>query len=72
MIVNPYDLKVYLETKNQKRLIDAVGCPLSGAIAYALASSSGKPVVINRHLVGQDQKSVQVEYTLLGQRSEPA
>jgi hypothetical protein len=69
---NPYDLDVYLKANNQNRMIDVIGCPLSGAIAYALANSSNKAVIINRHLIGQDKKSIQFEYTLLGQRSASA
>jgi hypothetical protein len=68
VVENPYDLQVYLKAKHHNRLIDIVGFPLSGAIA--LASSSGKPVIINRHLISVDKKTVEVEYTLLGQRRE--
>jgi hypothetical protein len=70
IVENPYDLQVYLRAKHHNRLMDIVGFPLSGAIAYALASSAGKPVIINRHLISLDKKSVEFEYTLLGQRSE--
>jgi hypothetical protein len=70
VVENPYDLQVYLKAKNHNHLIDIVGFPLSGAIAYALASSSGKPVIINRHLINVDKKTVEFEYTLLGERSE--
>lgn len=68
-VENPYDLQVYLKNKNHNHVIDAVGFPLSGAIAYALASSSGKPVIINRHVISLNKKSVEFDYTLLGQRS---
>ncbi|MGD6934068.1 MAG: hypothetical protein ACQCN5_07680 [Candidatus Bathyarchaeia archaeon] len=71
-VENPYDLQVYLKANNQNRLIDAVGCPLAGAIAYALANSSGKPVIISQLSISQDKKTVHFEYTLLGQRSESA
>jgi len=69
---NPYDLNVYLKAKNQNRMIDVVGCPLSGAIAYALANSSNHAVIINRQVISDDKKSIEFEYTLLGQRSSSA
>jgi hypothetical protein len=65
----PYDLTVYLKAEKQNLLLDAAGFPLSGAIAYALANSSGKAVIINQHLLAKDKKTVHIEYTLLGQRS---
>jgi len=68
----PYDLDVYLKAKNQNRMIDVVGCPLSGAIAYALANSSNHAVIINRQVISDDKKSIEFEYTLLGQRSSSA
>ncbi len=72
ILEKPFDWQVYVKAKNQAALIDAFGFPLSGAIAYALANSSGKHVMINRHLISQDGKTVQFEYTLLGQRSVQA
>ncbi|XHH09188.1 MAG: hypothetical protein ACFCUE_00785 [Candidatus Bathyarchaeia archaeon] len=69
---NPYDLQVYLKSEKQNRLIDAAGSPLSGAIAYALANSSGKPVIVNQILIGEDKKTLHITYTLLGLRSELA
>ncbi len=71
VVEKPFDWKIYLNAKNQSSLIDAFGFPLSGAIAHVLANSLGAPVMITRHLVSLDRKTVQFEYTLIGKRSVP-
>jgi len=42
-----------------------VGCPLTSALASALAKTTGKPVSIEKHEVSKDGTTTQIEYLIL-------
>jgi hypothetical protein len=69
ILKKPFDKQIYLKAKNQAGLINMYGFPLSAALAYALAYSSGIPVMINRHLISQEGEIVVFEFNFLGSRS---
>lgn len=52
------------ETKKLPKTQEAVGCPLSSAIACALAKASGRPVTIEKELQNLDG-STRIQYRLL-------
>jgi hypothetical protein len=52
------------ETKKLPKTQEAVGCPLSSAIACALAKASGKPVTIEKEMQNLDG-STRIQYKLL-------
>jgi len=54
------------ETAKLKMVHVLVGCPLSSAIACALAKATGKPVVIESEKHGADRKTVEFSFSILG------
>jgi len=52
------------ETSKLKRTHEAVGCPLSSALACALAKATGKPVIIEKEETTPDQ-STTIRYIVL-------
>ena len=52
------------ETSKLKRTHEAVGCPLSSALACALAKATGKPVTIEKEETLPDE-TTQIQYTVL-------
>ncbi len=55
-----------LYSKEQKlKSVNTVGCPLTSAIACALAKTTGKSVTINKNNISPDLKTVEVWYQTL-------
>jgi hydroxymethylpyrimidine/phosphomethylpyrimidine kinase len=52
------------ETRKLERTHETVGCPLSSAIACALAKATGKPITIEKELQDPDG-STRIQYRLL-------
>jgi hypothetical protein len=52
------------ETKKLQKTHETVGCPLSSAIACALAKASGKPVTVEKEMQNLDG-STRIQYRLL-------
>lgn len=52
------------ETSNLKRAHETVGCPLSSALACALAKATGKPVIIHNEETAPDQTTT-IQYNIL-------
>ena len=52
------------ETGNLKRAHETVGCPLSSALACALAKATGKPVIIQNEETAPDQTTT-IQYNVL-------
>jgi hypothetical protein len=42
-----------------------IGCPLTSALASALAKTTGKPVMIENEQISEDGGTTQVEYLIL-------
>lgn len=56
------------ESTELSRLYDAVGCPISSAIACALTKAVGKPVIIENWQASKDGKTVETEYRILEEK----
>lgn len=52
------------ETRKLKRTHETVGCPLSSALACALAKVTGKPVTIEKEETTTDE-TTSIEYKIL-------
>jgi hypothetical protein len=53
------------ETANLLNLYFSLGCPVSSAIACALAKATGKPIVIENQQTSEDGKNMEIEYRIL-------
>jgi len=53
------------ETKKLQKTHETIGCPLSSAIACALAKATGKPITIEKEEQSQDEKTTKIQYTIL-------
>ena len=53
------------ETKKMQRTHMSVGCPLSSALACALAKATGKPVTIEKEEQSEDGKTTTIQYHML-------
>ena len=53
------------ETRKLQKTHEAMGCPLSSAIACALAKATGKPITILKEEQTQDGKTTKIQYRLL-------
>ena len=50
---------------NLSNLYESLGCPLSSAVACALAKATGKPIVIENQQTSEDGKNMEIEYRIL-------
>lgn len=50
---------------NLSNLYNSLGCPVSSAIACALAKATGKPITIENQQTSGDGKNMEIEYRLL-------
>jgi len=46
-------------------LYTSLGCPLSSAIASALAKATGKPIIIQNQRISEDGKDIEIEYGII-------
>jgi hypothetical protein len=53
------------ETQKMQRTHMSVGCPLSSALACALAKATGKPITIEKEEQSEDGKTTTVQYHML-------
>jgi len=53
------------ETRKLQKTHEAMGCPLSSAIACALAKATGKPITILKEEKTQDGKTTKIQYRIL-------
>jgi hypothetical protein len=53
------------DSEELSRLYDAVGCPISSAIACTLAKATGKPITIESRKTSDDGRDVEIEYRIL-------
>ena len=53
------------ESKKLPKIWNNIGCPISSAIACALAKSSGKPVIITDQKTNIENQEIEIEYQLL-------
>lgn len=53
------------EAAKLSKLYESLGCPLSSAIACALAKASGKPVIIEKQQITDENKGLKIEYLLV-------
>jgi hypothetical protein len=53
------------ETRKLQRTHEALGCPLSSAIACALAKATGKPITIEKEEQTQDGKTTKIQYLMI-------
>jgi len=61
---SPY-LRLAKETARLSKVYESLGCPLSSAIACALAKALGKPVKIERQEINEAARTMMIEYSLL-------
>jgi len=61
---SPYK-KLTKKAGNLLYLYDNLGCPLSSAVASALAKAIGKPIVIENQEISKDGKNMKIEYGVL-------
>lgn len=47
------------------KLYENLGCPLSSAIACALAKATGKPVTIEKQKINEENKTIEIEYNII-------
>jgi hypothetical protein len=53
------------EVTNLSNLYFSLGCPVSSAIACALAKAIGKPIIIENQRISEDGKNTEIEYSIL-------
>ena len=53
------------ETRKLPRTHEALGCPLTSAIACALAKATGKPIIIEKEEQGENGKTTIIQYRIL-------
>lgn len=53
------------ETERFSKLYKSLGCPLSSAIACALAKVTGKPITIEKQQINEGNKTIEVEYRII-------
>jgi len=53
------------EAKKLSNIYSALGCPISSAVACALAKATGKPIVIENQQTSEDGKNMEIEYRIL-------
>jgi hypothetical protein len=53
------------ETAKLTRTRESIGCPLSSALACALAKATGKPITIENEQESQDGKTTRIQYRIL-------
>ena len=65
---------IYKDTCKEMNKLSSVshslGCPITSAIACALAKATGKPVTISKYQTSKDGKIIDVEYELLEEPEE--
>jgi hypothetical protein len=59
--------KLTEETQKLPKMHNSLGCPLTSAIACALAKVTGKPVTIENQKLNAETKTLEVEYRMLGE-----
>ena len=64
-ITNHIFNEICQETRKLQKVHEAIGCPLSSAIACALAKATGKPIVIENEEQSQDGRTTRIQYTIL-------
>lgn len=62
---NPIYRNLIRDVKNLPSLWEKMGCPISSAIACALAKATGKSVTIENQKVSEDGKTIEIEYRLI-------
>ena len=53
------------ETSKLSNVSRSLGCPITSAIACALAKATGKPVIISKDNTSKDGRSIEIKYELL-------
>jgi hypothetical protein len=53
------------ETRRLKTTHESIGCPISSAIACALAKATGKPITIEKEQQTQNGKTTEIQYRIL-------
>jgi len=53
------------ETRKLPKTHEAIGCPLTSAIACALAKATGKPITIEKEELSEDGKTTKIQYRIL-------
>jgi hypothetical protein len=53
------------ETRRLKTTHESIGCPISSAIACALAKATGKPITIEKEEQTQNGKTTEIQYRIL-------
>jgi uncharacterized protein YuzE len=64
-ITNHVFSEICQETRKLSKTHEAVGCPLSSAIACALAKATGKPITILKEEQSPDGKTTKIQYSVL-------
>ena len=58
------------EVRNLSRLYGYVGCPISSALGCALAKATAKLITIDKELISDDGRNLDVEYIMLDENAE--
>jgi len=53
------------EATNLSNLLGSLGCPLSSAVACALAKATGKPIIIENQKTSEDGRKTEIEYRII-------
>jgi hypothetical protein len=64
-IHNPVDSDFLAEAAKNVNVLNAVGTPLSSALASTLANYTQKPVIIQKHTISADGKNVEIDYSII-------
>ncbi len=64
IIEKPAYINLTIETSNLSRLYTSLGCPMSSAIACALAKATGKPIIIENQQINKD-KAIGIIYRIM-------
>jgi hypothetical protein len=64
-IANSMFSKICQETRSLQKTHELLGCPLTSAIACALAKAAGKPITIEKEEQTQDGKATKIQYRVL-------
>jgi hypothetical protein len=57
-------------TKQLPRIYSRVGCPVTSAIASAIARASGKPTIIESEQISENNRTIEMEYSILAEKPE--
>lgn len=63
-------MSISRELKNFSYTTNLLGCPISSAIACALAKATGKPLIVDKYQMSDNGRTISIEYFLVEEGTE--